>query len=45
MGWRHALRELAEPFIEFEQEIARPAMAFVDEVVAGNTTIKLRRKQ
>jgi DNA-binding transcriptional regulator PaaX len=44
-GGRQALRELAEAFMEFEQEIARPAMAFVDEVVSGNTTIKLRRKQ
>jgi hypothetical protein len=35
---------LAEAFMEFEQEIAGPAMAFVDEVVSGNKTIKLRRK-
>jgi len=43
-GRRQGMRQLAEAFTEFEQRIAKPAAAFVEEVISGSPATKPRRK-
>ena len=43
-GKLRGMRRLAEAFTDFEQRVAKPAAAFLEEVIFGSPATTLRRK-